>query len=115
MSICKECMRRNELCVGFMDIDIIKYLDTDLRLRKPYPAKIILGTDVFEHIRKEMKQRGVYGLKVNLMGEAVELFGMDIEIDRYCKNRIAFEGVKDFRKKKWISLYCDIDGGDVDG
>ncbi len=103
------------MCVGLMDFDIIKYLDTDLRLRKPYPAKIILGKDVYESIINQIRQRGIYGLRVNLMDEPVELFGMDIEIDRYCRNRIAFEGVKDFKKKKWINLCCDIDMGDMDG
>lgn len=108
MSMCKECMRRNELCVGFMDFDIIKYLDTDLRLRKPYPAKIVLGEDVYERIINEIRRRGIYGLKVNLMGRPVELFGMDIEIDKYCRNRIAFEGMKDFKKKRWSPMECVI-------
>lgn len=105
MSMCKECLGRNDLCVGFMDFDILKYLDTDLRLRKPYPDKIILGMDVFERIKNEMKQQGMYGLKVNLLGEYVELFGMVIEIDKYCRHRIAFEGVKDFKKERYVCMY----------
>lgn len=105
MSMCEKCVRRNDLCVGFMDFDILKYLHTDLSLRKPYPAKIILGTDVFERIKNEMKQRGVYGLDVNLAGEYVGLFGMDIEIDKYCRHRIAFEGVKDFSSVSKATRY----------
>lgn len=98
MNMCRECMRQNELCVGFMDFDIIKYLDIYLRLRKPYPAKIILGENIYESIINQIRQRGIYGLRVNLMGKPVELFGMDIEIDKYCRNRIAFEGVKVFKQ-----------------
>lgn len=94
MSMCRDCTRRNELCVGLIDFDILKYLDIDLRLRKPYPAKVILGEDVYKYIIKEMREQDVCGLEVNPAGEYKKLFGMDIEIDRHCRNRIAFEGRK---------------------
>lgn len=91
MNECKDCMACNFVCVGCLGTSIIDQLDLDLRERKESPTKIILGKDMFDIIRKEIHQTGTYGLKVNLKGEYVKLFGMDIEIDEYCRLRIAYE------------------------
>lgn len=57
-------------------------------LNKNYPNKIIIGIDSFNELKTEMKNRLALGLKVNLKGEYVSLFGMNIEIDNVNKNRL---------------------------
>lgn len=91
MSKCENCMTCNFVCVSCLGTGILDQLDYDLRKRKPYPSKIILGKDMFDIIRKEMHQTGAVGLKVNLEGKYVKLFGMDIVIDEYCRLKMAYE------------------------
>ena len=91
MNECKNCMACNFVCVGCLGTRIIDHLNSDLRSRKESPSKIILGKDMFDIIRKEIHQTGTYGLTVNLKEEYVKLFGVDIEIDEYCRLKIAYE------------------------
>ncbi|MDE7132966.1 MAG: hypothetical protein K2O65_14460 [Lachnospiraceae bacterium] len=90
MSKCENCMTCNFICVGCLGTSIIDHLDSDLRSRRKSPSKIILGKDMFDIIKKEMKQTGTYGLSVNLKGEYVELFGMKIVTDEYCRLKMAY-------------------------
>lgn len=91
MNECKNCMTCNFICVGCLGTSIIYHLDSDLRSRKEIPSKIIFGKDMFDIIRKEIHQTGTVGLTVNLKGEYVKLFGIDIEIDEYCRLRLAYK------------------------
>lgn len=91
MSKCENCMTCNFICVSCLGTNILDQLDYDLRLRKPYPSKIILGKDIFDIIKKEFRRTGAVGLRVNLEGKYVKLFGMDIVIDEYCRLRMAYE------------------------
>ena len=91
MNKCLDCMMANLNCACGRDgLSITDQLDHDLRLRRPYPSKIILGSDIFETIVKEMHQTHSCGLMVNLEGKYKKLFGMKIEIDDYCRLRIAY-------------------------
>lgn len=49
---------------------------------KPYPKMIILGERSLELIVNEFKEKHVYGLKVNLKGEPVIIWGMRIKLDK---------------------------------
>ena len=57
-------------------------------IKKNCPNKIIIGIDSFNELKAEMKSRYAAGLKVNLKGEYVSLFGMEIVIDNVNKNRV---------------------------
>ena len=70
---------------------MLDILDKSVRmfaLNKNLPNRIIISEDLFNDLKAEMKERFAYGLKVNLVGEYVSLFGMEIEIDYVNKNRI---------------------------
>lgn len=91
MSKCIDCMMANLNCACGRDgLSITDQLDYDLRLRRPYPSKIILGSDIFEIIKKEMYPTGSCGFMVNPEGKYTKLFGMEVEIDDYCRLRIAY-------------------------
>ena len=57
---------------------------------RPYPTKIILGVRTFERLVSEFKATGTYGLKVNLKGDYVKMFGMEIEIDESKKDWLQY-------------------------
>ncbi|MDE6852011.1 MAG: hypothetical protein K2J67_05920 [Lachnospiraceae bacterium] len=92
MSKCKDCMLCNGLCIGGMGMSVLDQIDSELRLKKPYPSKIIFGQDVFDILRQEIRRTDTVSLTANPSGKYpfVKLFGMDIEIDEYCRFRIAY-------------------------
>lgn len=65
-------------------------IDKELRLMKTYPKKIVLGTCTYDRLISEFKSTHTYGLKVNLKGEYVKIFGMDIEIDKSRKEFLQY-------------------------
>ena len=71
-------------------MSLLDKIDREVRLRKLYPSKIIIGEDAFEGLKEEMHKRFAMGLKVNLKGEYVSLFGMRIEIDYKDKQRVEY-------------------------
>lgn len=71
-------------------MSLLDKIDKEVRLKKPYPSKIIIGEDAFESLKEEMHKRFAMGLKVNLQGEYTSLFGMKIEIDHNDKQRVEY-------------------------
>lgn len=62
----------------------------ELWTMRPYPKKIILGTRTFELLISQFKATGTYGLRVNLKGEYVRMFGMKIEVDESKKDWLQY-------------------------
>lgn len=69
---------------------LLDEIDGELRTMKPYPKEIILGTRTFELLISQFKATGTYGLKVNLKGEYVKMFGMKIEVDESKKDWLQY-------------------------
>jgi hypothetical protein len=62
----------------------------EYRMKNQYPNKIIIGINALNELSEEMKSKFAMGLKVNLQGEYVSLFGMTIEKDYVNKDKIQF-------------------------
>lgn len=69
-------------------LDVLDKAVRQYSLNKNYPNRIIISEGLFEKLRTEMKERLATGLKVNLKGEPVSLFGMEIEIDKVNKDKL---------------------------